>query len=52
MAYYLALVWQVGVFAFAVEVAVAGAGIGGFLYGVYCLLKNIVYKLIVGEMQL
>ena len=51
MAYYFALVRHVGVFTFAIEVAVAGACIGGLLNGVDRLLKEVVYELIVCEME-
>ena len=52
MADYFSFVLQIGAFTFSVEVAVIGAGIGAFLYGVDRLLKNVVDKFIVCKMEL
>ena len=47
----LALVGEEGIFTFAIEVAVIGAGVGVSFHRVYSLLKDIVHKLVAGEVQ-
>lgn len=52
VAYYLTLVGQVGVFTFAIQVAVIRCCIRRFFYRIHRLLENIIYKFIAGKMKL
>ena len=52
MPHYLALVGQIRVFTFPIQVAVIRPGIGVFFYGIDGLLKDVIDKLIMGKVQI